>query len=281
MIVDCHTHIFPPDFIDHRSAIATQEPWFSQLYGDGLARMATAEQLVEEMDNSGVDASVACAFGWRDQALCRRHNDYLLQAAQQYRGRILPFANVNPLAGEPAIREMARCLAAGARGWGEVMPNAQQFSLADSRLLAPLAELLVEAKAHLLTHSSEPVGHRYPGKGDVLPGDILQLASSFPALSVICGHWGGGLPFYELMPEVQKALTRVHYDTAAGLFLYRDEVFDCTFAVIGAEKVLFGSDFPLIGQRRFLNRIRNAVREPEALAKVLGENAARLFQLDD
>jgi hypothetical protein len=85
-----------------------------------------------------------------------------------------------------------------------------------------------------LTHSSEPVGHEYAGKGSVTPDVLYRFVLAFPGLKLVCAHWGGGLPFYALMPEVEKALANVFFDTAATVFLYKPEVFEHVSRVIGS-----------------------------------------------
>ena len=57
--------------------------------------------------------------------------------------------------------------------------------------------------------------------------------------------------FYELMPCAQPLLRNVYYDTSASLYLYDDSIF-CHVTAWAPDKVLFGTDYPLIGQPRFL-----------------------------
>jgi predicted TIM-barrel fold metal-dependent hydrolase len=96
---------------------------------------------------------------------------------------------------------------------------------------------------------------------------------------VVAAHWGGGFPFYELMPELHAAAANVWYDSAASLYLYRPEVFPTVARAAGIEKILFGSDFPLIRQGRMLQYARaSGLSEPE-LALALGGNAAALLGL--
>ena len=71
-------------------------------------------------------------------------------------------------------------------------------------------------------------------------------------MRVVAAHWGGGFPFYELMPEVQTAAANVWYDSAASLYLYRPEIFPTVARIAGPRKILWGSDYPLIAQARML-----------------------------
>ena len=278
MIVDSHTHVFPPEVIARREAYRERDRWFGQLYASPRAAMATAEELVAAMDAAGVDVAVLCGFGWADMGLCRLANDYAMQAVRAHPGRLVGLATVNPLSPQ-AEGEIARAAAGGLSGIGELMPDGQGYRLGDVEKLAPTMEAARALGWPVLTHATEPVGHSYPGKGhDSLTGAV-QLAARFPETTLILAHWGGGLPFYELMPELRRTLARVYYDTAASLLLYDDAIFPLLAGLVGA-RILFATDYPLLDPGRFLARVRASGLEGEALAGVLGKNAARLWRLD-
>jgi predicted TIM-barrel fold metal-dependent hydrolase len=278
MIVDAHTHIFPPEVCAQRERYRERDAWFSLLYEDPRARLATVEDLLAVMDLDGVDRAVVCGFAWADEGLCREHNDYLLDCLKRHPGRLIGLAVVQPRAGRAAARELERALEAGLSGLGEVFPDGQGFSLEDRDLLSPLVSLLQERGRPLLTHVSEPVGHEYRGKGRTFPQQVIALARNFPELKVVCAHWGGGLPFYELMPEVAQVLGNVFYDTAASPYLYRWRIFSVGAEMVGAHKILFGSDFPLIRPRTYLAHLGQLPLEEAARRAILGENALRLWE---
>jgi len=81
------------------------------------------------------------------------------------------------------------------------------------------------------------------------------------------------------MPEVQAAAANIWYDSAASLFLYAPQVFDVVARAAGARKVLWASDYPLIGQRRMLEYARASGLGEDDLALALGGNAATLLGL--
>ena len=93
----------------------------------------------------------------------------------------------------------------------------------------------------------------------------------------MCAHWGGGLPFYALMPEVEESLSNVYFDSAASPFLYSASVFPTVAALAGAGRVLLGSDYPLLRARRLIDEARRTVTSEDDLAAILGGNAERLL----
>lgn len=277
MRVDAHTHVFAPEVVAARDRVFARDPYFRQLYEHPRARLATAEDLVAELDANGWDAAVACGWGWTDHALCVEQNDYLIDVVRRYPDRIVGFAAIQPTAGAAAVREVDRAVRAGLRGIGELMPHGQGYALDQEPLIAPIAEAAVALGVPILTHTSEPVGHAYPGKGAVTVQTALHLATSFPALKLICGHWGGGLPFYELMPEVAEATRNVWYDTAASPYLYHPRIFQAAAVLVGAEKILFGTDFPLLRIRRCARQVVDSGLPQADVDAILGGNAATLL----
>ena len=98
-------------------------------------------------------------------------------------------------------------------------------------------------------------------------------------MPLILAHCGGGFAFYELMPEVAALTEQVYYDTAAAAYLYRPAAVVARLQDLAPGRVLFGSDYRLLSQRRMLRYVREAGLPPEAAAAVLGGNAARLLGL--
>jgi predicted TIM-barrel fold metal-dependent hydrolase len=84
------------------------------------------------------------------------------------------------------------------------------------------------------------------------------------------------------MPEVAVGLRNVWYDTAASTYLYKPAVFRAVLDIVGPAKVLWGSDYPVLGMGRFLRRCREeaGVRDDEA-PRLFGENARRVYGLAD
>ena len=278
MIIDFHTHIFPPQVKENRDDFVKGDACFAEFYSSPKAKIATAEELIASMDQAEIDTSVILNTGWMSQELCAQINDYILEAAARYPDRLVAFCAIQPKAGEAAIAELERCARGGARGIGELRPDIQGFDLGDKELMEPFAEVARRYHLLFLIHASEPVGHLYPGKGTITPDTLYRFISNFPELYVICAHWGGGLPFYALMPEVASALANTFFDTAATPFLYQPRIFEHIADIAGADKILFGSDYPLMSPRRVMAQIESVGLSPKVKAMILGGNARRLLE---
>jgi len=123
------------------------------------------------------------------------------------------------------------------------------------------------------------VGHMYPGKGHTTPDKVYRFIQNFPDNVIICAHWGGGLPFYALMPELFDSLSQVYFDTAASPFLYDVKVFRTVSSIVGLGRIMAASDYPLMPFERVRKQVEASGLSEVDRAALLGGNAARLFGL--
>jgi predicted TIM-barrel fold metal-dependent hydrolase len=280
MNVDFHTHIFPPDVIERRDQFAARDATFAELYGNSAAKLATAEDLLASMEQSYIDTSVVLGFAWQDNDDCRRHNDYLLESCDKSGGRLIPFCTTQPRAGVAALEELVRCAARGARGVGELRPENQGYRIIDSAEEMLLVEAARSLGLILLFHVSEPFGHSYPGKAGLHVEEFAAFIGRHRDIKVVGAHWAGGLPFFGAMPEVAQLFDTVWFDTAATNMLYSPDVFGQVAGALGSDSVLFGSDYPLLSQKRAADQVEASRLSLKETARVLGGNAARLLGLE-
>lgn len=276
-VVDAHCHILPGSFRERYEELAAKDATFAALFPKPNPKMATSEGLLEAMDGAGVSHAVVMGMGWKTQGVAREVNDYLAEAAAGEPGRLTGFGSVNPAWGQEAAAEIRRCADMGLRGVGELHPDTQGFEIADAVVMGPIMGELLGLGWPLVVHSSEPVGHLYPGKGSTTPDRLYKFIAAFPNNVIVCAHWGGGLPFYYMMPEVPKVLSNVYFDSAASPFLYGPEVFERVAQLTGAERILFGTDYPLINHRRLLRQVLESGLPKADQRAILGGNAAALL----
>ena len=279
MIVDAHCHILPPSFAGRRSELASRDATFAAILANPAAHVADAPKLLQAMSREGVDHAVAMGMGWADYEVAVEANDCLIEAVADNPSRITGFASVNPAWGDAAVDEAQRCAAAGLRGIGELHPDTQGIDITDVAEMSPLMDFARSHNLPVLLHCSEPVGHQYPGKGKTTPDKVMWFIENFPENTIICAHWGGGLPFYALMPEVGAALRNVYFDSAASPFLYRPGIYRTVSDVVGADRILFATDYPLMPHSRPLSELAGLSLSDCHRRLILGGNAERLFGL--
>ena len=278
MIIDCHTHIFPDEIRRNRGSFCKKDEGFSSIYEDSKSKMAGVEDLIASMEESGVGQSVICGFPWSRSDLCSLHNQYLIESSARYPNRFIVFISLIFSDPDWSEKELDRSLKAGVKGVGEIAFYRGEMSFQDIESMKPILTQMEKRRIPLLFHTNEHLGHSYPGKGRTPLERFYDLIVSFPNLPILLAHWGGGLPFYELMPEVAKAMANVYYDTAASPFLYSKKIYAVVSEIVGAGKILFGTDFPLIPARRYFEELEGSGLSEEDRRRILGLNFLRLLE---
>ncbi|WDP89862.1 MAG: amidohydrolase [Desulfobacter sp.] len=279
MIIDSHTHLFQSSVEQDRTPFFDKEPEFKLLYDSPKSKITTTDALLETMDRHEVDISVVSGFPWRNPEYAKANNDAVIEAVTAHPDRIRGLACFDA-AWEGAACEAERCIDAGLSGVGELAFYLSGIDQGAIALLAPVMEVL-RKKGNLpcMIHTNEPLGHPYPGKTPVTLEQIDGLAAAFPDNKIILAHWGGGIFFYHIMKkEMKERLKNIWYDTAASVFLYDSAVYDMAAAAGVIDKVLFGTDFPLLTPARYYKDLDNSSLSPEEKDMVLGGNAAALYQ---
>ena len=278
MKIDYHVHITPPELIKNWEKIAEKEDYFKLISESPVNKFATAEDVVKELQNSGVDKAVVFGFAFNDMGLCRYVNNYVIESVKKYPKELIGYISVMPKS-KDLEKEIDRCIEEGLCGIGELFPYGQKFDISDPYEIKSLANFSIERNLPVIIHTNEPVGHYYHGKTDTTPAKACKLSANFPDLKIIFAHWGGGLLFYELMPEIKKQNKNVYYDTAASPFLYNKNIYKVAKEIGILDKILFGSDYPLIPMKRYIKEIEDSELKPKEQAKILGKNAQKLLNI--
>jgi predicted TIM-barrel fold metal-dependent hydrolase len=170
-----------------------------------------------------------------------------------------------------AAREIQRCAGRRARGLGELRPESQGWDL-NGQPGEALAELARRLALILLFHVTEPGFRSYPGRAGCQFESFQTFANRHPDLWIVGAHFGGG--FYTGDPGNTAA---PFVDTAAQPFLHPGEHAHRELACVPPDRILFGSDFPLITQGRQITELRNAITDSGDLNAALGANAEALL----
>lgn len=286
-IWDSHVHLFPPEIYRNWEKYAACDRTFADLTRKPANGRGTEEAWVD------IEEALACAdeagvwglgmqgWYWNDPGLMRLHNDYMAEAIKDHPDRLCGFLAVNPKFGDAALYEIERCMKLGFRGIGELGPGGNGYDFMDGDFLAVL-QLAEERGLPVCIHCGEPVGHVYPGKDRTPLAPLPDIVKKHPDLKLILAHMGGGLPFYEMNPRCRGAFGNVLYDMAANPLLYDIRSIRAVITMAGADRLLYGSDFPLLlypakcrtaDLSLFIEDIRaNAGLSDKEWRKVMGEN---------
>ena len=286
-IWDVHVHCYP------RSVIADPVEWarrhrerhWQRLVTQGPQGWADPEELLRKMDAEGIEKVLLQAWYWENADTARLQNDWHAEWILRYPDRFLACAAVHPEFDDPEA-ELRAAADWGACAVGECLPLVQS----GQGWGHPAWEVLIRTTTRFgwpfCIHLTEPVGHEYPGRVETPLMETMDLFERHPDQKWICAHWGGGLPVYSLNRRVARALRNVWFDTAASPLLYDPRVWTVLTGLLGPEKILFGSDFPLILYPRrekepswagLLAEFRESGLAPAALRAIGRENLMGLI----
>ncbi len=277
MIIDFHTHIFPKKIREKRENFFKGETAFKLLYESPKSKLEGYSDIIAMMDEEGVDISVIFGFPWKDAGKFKMNNDYIIEAVKKHPNRLKGFVCFDA-ENKDSLKEAERCIENGLCGIGELAFYEAGIGEKEIHALKPIIDFAKYKNIPTLIHTNEPVGHEYPGKTPITLLQIYNLLKKFPENKIILAHWGGGIFFFDLCKkEVSDILKNVYFDTAASPFLYKTRIYKTAADIIGADKILFGSDYPLLKPSRYIKEIENSGISSEEKDKILFKNAAGLL----
>jgi predicted TIM-barrel fold metal-dependent hydrolase len=279
MIIDVHTHIFPRQVRQNREKFFSSESTFELLYQSPKAKLIGGRELISAMDANRVDRAVVFGFPWTNIEISKTHNDYIMETVLKSPDRFIGLGCFDP-ASPGAMAEAERCLTGGLGGIGELAFYQSGIDDVALEKLAPVMGMCAERDLPVLIHTNEPVGHVYHGKTPITLSQIYGLIKRFADNKIVLAHWGGGLFFYALMKkEVKQILKNVYFDTAASPYLYDSEVYQIAVQLVGVDKILFGSDFPLLAPEKYFSEMQQAGLARDQIELICGLNAKHLFNI--
>ncbi len=262
MIIDIHTHIFP----DHLAprALAKLREESGDIYP--LAGEGTAAGLVRDMNGRGVDAAVSQPVVTRPSQL-RAVNEW---AASTASGRIIPFGGIYPRSGnyKADIDEIVRLGLKGLKFHAEY----QDFVVDDPHMLRVYDYALSKGLV-LLHHGGYDPAFRPPFRSS--PRQFANVAKAMRGGVLIVAHLGG----HAQWDDVERYLVggRLYLDTSMGFEFYRHDQFLRIVEAHGADKILFGSDYPWSDAAKEIAILRSLPLSGAEKAAILGGNARRIL----
>ena len=231
------------------------------------------EATLEQMDAAGVDVALLTAWcGPHGQDLIS--NDQVAQWVAAHPSRFAGLASVDLDRPMEAVRELRRRVRDDGFVGLRMLPWLWDAPPTDRRYY-PLYAECVELGVPFCTQ----VGHTGPLRpsetGRPIPY-IDQIAIDFPELTIVCGHVG--YPWTEEMVAVARKHPNVYIDTSAyTVRRFPAELVAFMKTRTGGRKVLFGSNFPMIGPAHCLEGLDDLQLSEAIRADFLGGNAERIF----
>ncbi|OEV30850.1 amidohydrolase [Streptomyces nanshensis] len=212
----------------------------------------------------------------------RISNEEIAETCAHHSDVLIPFASVDPWKGKAAVREARRLVTEfGVRGF-KFHPSIQAFA-PDDRMAYPLYEAIEELGVPALFHTGQTgIGAGVPGGGGIRlkysnPMSVDDVAVDFPELRIVLAH--PSFPWQDEALAVATHKPYVHIDLSGWSPKYFPPQLVRYANSLLKDKVLFGSDYPVITPDRWLSDFEKLEIKPEVRPRILKENAARLLGL--
>jgi uncharacterized protein len=213
----------------------------------------------------------------------RISNEEVAEGCSRHPDVLIPFASIDPFKGRAGVREARRLVSDhGVRGF-KFHPSVQGFA-PDDRMAYPLYEVIQELGVPALFHTGQTgIGAGVPGGGGIRlkysdPMLVDDVAVDFPDLRIILAH--PSFPWQDEALAVATHKPYVYIDLSGWSPKYFPPQLVRYANSLLQDKVLFGSDYPVITPDRWLKDFAALDIKPEVRPKILKENAARLLGLD-
>jgi predicted TIM-barrel fold metal-dependent hydrolase len=209
-------------------------------------------------------------------------NEEIAELAHKNSDVAIPFASIDPHRGaEGVARAKGLINDYGVRGF-KFHPSVQEF-FPNDRLAYPLYEVIAEAKLPALFHTGQTgVGARTPGGGGIRlkysnPMCLDDVAVDFPDMPIILAH--PSFPWQEEALSVATHKPQVYIDLSGWSPKYFPPILVQYMNTLLKDKVLFGSDYPVMSPERWIEDFEKLPIKPEVRPRIMKLNAAKLLGL--
>jgi predicted TIM-barrel fold metal-dependent hydrolase len=214
--------------------------------------------------------------------MTRLSNEAVIQFAADNPDIAIPFASINPSRGAEGVREARRLVSAGLVKGLKLHPPTMEF-FPNDRVAYPLYEVFAEARLPVLFHTGHSgIGTGMRGGGGIRlkyghPMPIDDVAVDFPDMPIVMAH--PSFPWQEEAISVCLHKPQVYIDLSGWSPKYFSPVLIQYANTLLKEKVMFGSDYPMLTPDRWMADFEKIAIKDEVRPLILRENALKLLGL--
>jgi uncharacterized protein len=209
-------------------------------------------------------------------------NEEVAEGCAAHADALIPFASIDPWRGKAGVRQARRLVEEyGVRGF-KFHPSIQAF-FPNDRMAYPLYEVIEELQVPALFHSGQTgIGAGVPGGGGIRlkysnPLHVDDVAADFPHMPIILAH--PSFPWQDEALSVATHKHQVHIDLSGWSPKYFPPNLVQYANSLLQDRVLFGSDYPVLTPDRWIRDFDDLDIKPEVRPKIMKDNAARLLGL--
>ena len=259
-IIDAHVHIFP-EKIAEKAAES-----IGNYYGISMFANGTIKELISNGEKINVYKYIVHSTATKVEQV-ETINDFIAET-QSNNKEFIGFGTLHPGL-EDVEFEVNRIISLGLKGV-KLHPDFQGFKIDDTSMI-PIYRA-VEGRLPVLIHMGDEK------KTSSSPERLAKVIKEFPKLMVIAAHLGG----YQMWEDSIKYLVgkNLYFDTSSSLAILDKEKVTNIIRRHGAEKVLFGTDYPMWSHEEELQRFYNLDLTDEERELILWKNASRLLNIE-
>ena len=291
-IIDCHTHAYPDEVTSNPLEWANkhgEHHWAELVAPEGrksIQGWSDPAQMLATMDSANVDEAILLGWYWTKESTCRWHNKVMAEWISYAPDRFNGFASIYP--NNNVIDQLETAKALGFIGVGELHIGVQNYQESVTHWQC-MAKWCANLDWPINFHVTDTSIRLPPGAVSTSTETLIEIAKQEPRLKIILAHWGGRIAHLETNPYMREILRNVYYDSAASPLIYDMSIFKQILEIVGPDKILFGSDYPLKIYPRFqkvpeMNRFINSIYNESGLSSkqihgIMGENFNKLLPL--
>lgn len=259
--IDIHTHIYP-DEIALKATNSVRE--FYQIGMDGKMD-GTVAMLLRQGEKAGISQYVVLPVAIRPDRV-QGINDFLLNQTKLH-DNFIGFGTVHAKM-EGIAEEAERIMEMGLKGI-KMHPDSQRFAIDDPRLF-PMYETIAGKIPVMLHMGDRRYDYSHPVK-------LRKILDNFPKLQAIAAHFGG-YSMYDVAYDLLKD-TDCIMDISSSLMFMPEGVAEKYINAYGAERMAFGSDYPLWDPVEELQKFLQLKLTPEQQEQIAWKTAHRFLKL--
>lgn len=262
-VIDAHCHIYPEKIVT-RAVAGTDH-----FYGTVAACVGTGADLLKECGEAGVDRCIVQSVATTPRQVASI-NHFIAESVARSDGRFIGLGTLHPDSADQAadVREIR---ALGLKGV-KLHPDIQDFKVDDPRCQR-IYELCIEADLPLLVHTGDK---RYDNSN---PDRLLPMLRKYPQMTMVGAHFGGW-SLWETAWEDLAGEPNLYVDLSSSFYKITTETAGKLIRAYGADRVLFGTDFPMWKPKTELDTFLEIPLTDGERRMILSENAKKVFRFE-
>ncbi len=261
--IDAHCHIYP-EKIASRAVAGTDN-----FYGEHSVGEGTVSDLIERGTKAGVDHFIVQSVATTPRQVASI-NDFIAAEVKNNPEKLTGLGTLHPES-EDIKSDIEHLISLGLKGV-KLHPDIQAFKIDDYRCLK-IYELCEEKGLIVLMHTGD---NRYDYSN---PNRLIPVLETYENLKFIGAHLGGWSIWNEAC-KAYKDFENFYVDCSSSFNYLEKQDAKRIIRTYGADKVLFGTDYPMWSPERELKYFLSLGLDENEISSILNINAKKLFNLE-